>query len=359
LRPRLCFIVPGDPNQPTGGYRYGRRICAELRQRGWRPELVGLAGSFPVADSRAREAMHDALAGLPPESAVVIDGLAMGGMPEVIRPHRDRLEITALVHHPLADESGLSPAARKNLLDLESAALQGARRVIATSRFTANRLAGLGMTRRPAHVAEPGTDRAEMGRCVQARLQACEMLPEHLLCVASLVPRKGHRVLVAALAGITRQDWRCTLAGPDDRDPECARIIRADIQAHGLADRIEITGTVSTPILDDLYDTAGLFVLPSLFEGYGMVISEALARGLPVMTTDGGALASTVPDAACVRVPAGDSAALSAALTCWFDDAALRLDRTRGALAARARLCSWGEACDAFERALASPAADP
>ncbi|MDT8410093.1 MAG: glycosyltransferase family 4 protein [Wenzhouxiangellaceae bacterium] len=358
---KLTFIVPGDPDQPTGGYRFDRRICSELRQRGWHVELIGLGGRFPVTDSRvdsrARQAMDATLAGLAKDSAVVIDGLAMGGLPEVVRAYRRRLDITALVHHPLFDETGLSPARQKKLKILETAALQGANRVIATSRFTADRLVRLGMIAGPAQVVEPGVDSAPIGHRVRARLQGRESGPEQLLCVASLVARKGHRFLIEALAGLGCHDWRCTLAGPDNRDSDCAAAVRSDIHASGLAERFELTGAVSQAGLDGLYDQAGLFVLPSLFEGYGMVVTEALARGLPLLTTDGGALGFTAPKSAAIHVPAGNSLALATALVRWFETPALRRDLTGGALEARSRLCDWGRACNAFIRALTAPAA--
>ena len=141
----LHFVVAGDPAQLTGGYRYDARIVQALRARGLPVDVTGLPGRFPHADDAARQALHRALASLPDRSIAVIDGLALGGLPEVAGAHARRLRLVALVHHPLADETGLEDCQRAAFLDSERAALAHMVRVIATSRFTARRLADYGV----------------------------------------------------------------------------------------------------------------------------------------------------------------------------------------------------------------------
>jgi glycosyltransferase involved in cell wall biosynthesis len=353
LNHRLTFIVPGDPGQRTGGYLFDARIVDELRGLGWRIEVVGLEGRFPDVDELARGAMARVLAGMPDGARVVIDGLALGGVPDAVLPHADRLDITALVHHPLADETGLKPALRERLLGRETSALAACRRVIVTSAFTAMRLGELGLDSRPPVVVEPGVETADLAGPVADRLAGREPGgPERLLCVASLTPRKGQDILVGALAGLVERRWHCVLAGSSARDEAFAMKVVERIAEAGLEARVECIGECQPDALDAAYHSAGLCVLPSRYEGYGMVVTEALARGLPVITTTGGALAETAPDDCCLKVAPGDFVGLREALAGWFDDAQMRLSMTRAAVARRETLRDWKAAGREFALAL-------
>ncbi|RFF27502.1 glycosyltransferase [Wenzhouxiangella sp. 15181] len=347
------MIVPGDPAQRTGGYLYDQHIVRQLRDLGWSVEVIGLEGRFPDADDLAARAMHRALSGLPDGAAVVIDGLALGGLPDAVAAHAGRLDISALVHHPLADETGLDAGVRDRLLARETRSLEACRRVIVTSPFTARRLRELGLDPRTPRVVEPGVDKAETAEPVAERLQGREPKgPERLLCVASLTPRKGQDVLVRALAQLTERDWHCILAGSDTRDAGFAGRVADLIREAGLIDGIDCIGECDENALEAEYRRAGLCLLPSHYEGYGMVVGEALARGLPMITTTGGALAQTAPDDCCLRVEPADADALRDALAQWLDDAGLRRRLTGNAVARREHLRSWSQAGREFAAAL-------
>src|SRR5699024_5652655 len=132
-----------------------------------------------------------ALRRLPDGARVVIDGLALGGLPDALAGQSQRLDISALVHHPLADETGLDAAARARFLALEQRALAACDRVIVTSAFTARRLQFLGLDDRAADVIEPGVDAAPLADRAAARLEGRENSGrQRLLCVAALTPRK-------------------------------------------------------------------------------------------------------------------------------------------------------------------------
>lgn len=350
----LTLLVAGDPDQLTGGYLYDARIVDALRARGCHVDVVGLAGRFPVPDALAQRSMAEALAALPDGACVVIDGLAMGGVPETIAPHAERLVIVALVHHPLADESGLDDATRRRLFDSERRALALARRVIVTSPFTARRLERYGVAQAQCRVVEPGVDPAPLAASaldLDRDLETPE--PQRLLCVATLTPRKGHDLLLAALAELTAHRWVLQAVGSTQRDPEHAARLFAASRRYGLEERVIWAGERSAAELTAIYHRAALCVLPSRYEGYGMAVTEALARGIPMITTTGGALADTLPPEAGLAVPPDDSAALRDALARWFEDAALRRRLRRGAGVARHALHDWQQAGERFMTALA------
>ncbi|MDI5923042.1 glycosyltransferase family 4 protein [Halomonas sp. LR5S13] len=348
--PELTLIVAGDPDQWTGGYIYDARMVAELRSQAWRVEVVGLEGRFPLADRRARHSLVQVLARLPDNARVVIDGLAMGGLPEEVERHAERLRIIALVHHPLADETGLDPAQQRAFRDSEARALAAARRVVVTSHHTARALRDYGVPDGRLRVAEPGVDKASLASGALDHEDA--MRPRRLLCVATLTPRKGLGLLVEALAGLTDRPWVCEIVGSHRRDPEHAASLLAEAQRLGLAERLCFAGERDAHGLAAAYRQADLFVLPSFYEGYGMVVTEALARGLPVITTTGGALADTLPPEAGIAVPPGDISALRAALSRWMDDAEVRRRLRRGACQARKGLADWQQAGQRFMAAL-------
>jgi len=213
---------------------------------------------------------------------------------------------------------------------------------------------------------EPGTDRAPLASGSQGALL-------HLLCVAALIPRKGHEVLFRALAMMSSLEWRLTCVGSLKRDPSTAERLRVRVRSDGLEDRVTFAGEVSVATLATLYDGADLFVLPTLHEGYGMAVAEALARGLPVVSTatgaipdlvacdagtDGGAPAShhdarlRTHGAAGLLVPPGDPAALAAALELALGDAYARDRLAHAARRVRDRLPSWEDASARMSEAL-------
>ena len=163
-----------------------------------------------------------------------------------------------------------------------------------------------------------------------------------------------------ALAAIPHRHWRLTCAGSLDRDPPTTRRLRAQLRASGVEDRVSFAGDLDAAALAQEYDRADLFVLPTFYEGYGMAVAEALARGLPVISTSTGAIAGLVagnvrlqPDlAAGIVVPPGDVGALTDALSRAIGDPKLRAMLAAGARAARDRLPTWDDAVTAMAGAL-------
>jgi len=339
------FAVPGDLATPTGGYAYDRRIIAELSALAWRIEVVDLGDGFPYPTADTRAAACARLAALP-RHPVVIDGLAFGALPEAAAALRASHRLVALVHHPLALESGLSAADAASLRASERSALVCARHVIATSATVARLLvADYGVASGRLSVVEPGTDR------VSAPPRNREGVVK-LLAVGSVIPRKGYDVLVAALARLRHLPWRLVIAGDCGRSPQTSRGFRAEIARLGLTDRISLLGAVASEQMSPLYASADLFVLPSRFEGYGMAYAEAIAHGVPVIGTTAGAIPQTVSADAGVLVAPDDVEALAAELQRLI---ASPDQRERLAAGARAvTFPSWSEQAARFARVLES-----
>jgi glycosyltransferase involved in cell wall biosynthesis len=346
----LDLILPGDPATLTGGYIYDRRISAGLREQGWSVRVHGLDPSFPQPTSAALEDARQRLQDLPDGRLVVIDGLALGGMPELVEAEARRLRVVALIHHPLAAETGVPAEQVAQLRRAERRALAAVTWTVCTSEHTARSVERqFGVDALRLDVVRPGTDRA-------APAQGSAGPPLELLCVATVTPRKGHAVLLEALAQLADRSWRLTCVGSTARSPETVAGLWRRVESLGLAERIVLTGDVDEAGLEDRYARADLFVLPSHHEGYGMALAEALAHGLPVVSTTAGAVPDTVPPSAGLLVPPGDPEALAAALALVMDDADLRRRLASGAHAAGARLPTWGEACERFARVLTAVA---
>jgi glycosyltransferase involved in cell wall biosynthesis len=342
----VVFAVPGDLANPTGGYAYDRRIIAGLAALGWRTAVVDLGDGFPFPTTEARAAARTRLAALPIGPPIVIDGLAFGALPEAAVALGATHSLVALVHHPLALETGLSAAVSASLRASERAALACARHVIATSTTTARLLAAdYDVPSERLSVVEPGTER------VATRPHRVEGVIA-LLAVGAVVPRKGYDVLVAALARLKHLPWRLVIAGDCGRSVDTFRRLVADVAALGLSDRVRLAGTVTAEELASLYASADLFVLPSRFEGYGMAYAEAIAHGVPVIGTNAGAIPETVPTDAGVLVPPDDVDMLTATLQRLMDNPA---ERERLAAGARATAFpSWRGQAALFARALES-----
>ena len=331
----VMFTVPGDLGSPTGGYAYDRRLMELLPSYGIEARHVELPGTFPHPTANDLETTEQLLASSPKNARLMIDGLAYGALPTELIARLDR-RIIALVHHPLSLEAGLSVARQTALKLSETNALKLARHVIVTSDLTRRTLlCDFGVPDSVITVAEPGTDPAPRATGTG--------MPMQLLSVGAVSKRKGYDVLIQALVMLNDDSWRLTIAGALDRDPATVNELTAQISAAGLEDRVTLAGTVVPATLDRFYEATDLFVLPSLYEGYGMVLAEAMARGLAIVCTTGGAAAETVPDEAAIKVPPGDPAALARALATVLADNKLRRAMRKASWETGRTLPTWNE----------------
>ncbi len=344
----VAFAVPGSLDTPTGGYAYDRRVIAELAELGCRAEIIDLGTGFPRPSPQTRAAAHALLARTPPGRPIVVDGLALGVLPEAAAVLSASRPLVALVHHPLALETGLSVGEADVLRKSERTALANVRHTIVTSPSTARILASdYGVAPERVTVALPGTDPIAPSRKDREG-------PLGLLAVGSLVPRKGYDVLLAALATLAHLPWHLTIVGDRDRSPETARKLSAQIEALQLDRRVTLAGAVPPEALRRFYRDADIFVLASRFEGYGMAFAEAMAHGLPVIGTTAGAIPETVPRDAGILVPPDDMQALADALGRLATDARERARLASGAREAATRLPTWRDTARIFHHVIAT-----
>jgi len=343
---RFVFAVPGDLATPTGGYAYDRRMIAELGDLGWQIDVLDLGEGFPWPDETTRKTARTRLLATPAGRNIVVDGLALGVLPETASQLAGRNPLLALVHHPLALEWGMSVQQADALRASERAALAAVQGVVVTSAATARLVASdYGVPAGHITIAPPGSDRVPL-------TQGSEDGVVRLLSVGAVVPRKGFDVLIAALATLTDLSWRLTIAGDRTRDRDAAARLDADIARHSLGKRIAVPGAVSPQRLAALYAEADAFVLASHFEGYGMAYAEAVAHGLPVIGTSAGAIPETVPRDAGLLVDPGDIPALAQAMRRVIGDADLRRDLANAARAAAPGLPAWRHSAEIFARAV-------
>jgi glycosyltransferase involved in cell wall biosynthesis len=345
----LQFVVPGSLSEATGGYHYDRRLIEGLRELGWQITVQSLDSRFPFPTQDALAEAAAVFASFADGTLVVIDGLALGAMPGVLEGHRDRLKVVGLVHHPLALEGGLEPGVVERLRRSEQAALRCVRHVIVTSASTRETLALYGVAVASISVVEPGTDAAPLKKGTQGGA------PE-ILCVANVIPRKGHDLLIEALAGVRQLAWRLTCVGNTKRSPKTVDALRRQVEEAGLGARVRILGELDGAALEGCFADADLFVLPTRHEGFGMAVAEALARGLPVLATRTGAIAELVLPGAGVVVPPDDPDALREALSYLLTERGVLERLASGAREVRARLPRWPQACARAERVLAEVA---
>jgi len=316
---------------------YDRRIVERLRASGWFIEICELDDEVATGSRRGQGVLEV----IPDDSLVVVDGLALRNRAGVFDPHAGRLRLVALVHLPVACDATLAPDERQAAAAIESALLRRMAMVVVTGRVSLTVVARYGVAANRVVLVEPGADPAPIA-------EGSAGGDVHVLCVATVSEPKGHERLIQALGRIRHLPWHLTCAGSLTRDIETARRVSQMIAADGLADRVSLTGELKKDALRRCYCDADLFALATQFETYGMAVAEALAHGVPVISTRTGAIEELVGTQAGIVVEPDDESAFAAALYKVIDDSEIRKRLRTGAIGARARLTTWDYAAEQF-----------
>jgi Glycosyl transferases group 1 len=353
----VYFIVPDgvdNPSRPSGGNTYDRRVSANLSVLGWSVVEHGVPGAWPEPSESALVALTTIIGAIPDRAVVLIDGLIASAVPEVFVPQAERLRLVVLVHMPLGQQT--LPEQTDNAGDRERRVLTAASAVVTTSDWTRRRLGELyGLRPEQIRVCRPGTESAAVASGTTAG--------GALLCVAAIIPGKGHDVLIDALATVADDlGWHCVCVGALDRNPDFVAGIGRQTRRLGLDDRISFPGPCVGADLDHIYEAADVVTLASRAETYGMVLTEALAHGLPVIATNvggvpeavGGDERGLVPGILC---PPDDPIAFGQALRSWLSDPSLRSRLRQGARERRATLAGWDATASALGDVLTEAAA--
>jgi glycosyltransferase involved in cell wall biosynthesis len=345
---RAAFAIPGDPERRSGGFLYERRLLAALRDAGIRVPLLRMSDAFPDPDPDDIEETLAALAARPSDEPVLLDGFLPGTLPPEGLA-RIAAPLVAVIHHPLGLEAALPPERAAWLLRNEAAGLRAVDAVIVPSGFVARLLRDrFGLPPSAVTVAPPGFDPVAAVRSGQRHPGE-----NRILSVGILAERKGHDILVEALACLDGVAWSARIVGAAHDDAVEADL-RARIARHGLGSRVALLGELDDAALAREWAAADLFALATRYEGYGIVLGEAMQRGLPIVAAAGGAVPETLgaiagEDAgsgapeppAGLLVPTEDPAALAHALRSLLTDDRLRHRMARASAEAGRGLPRW------------------
>lgn len=345
---QILFIVPGDINVPTGGYLYDRKIIEEWQKAYHSVELIQLDGDYPFPSDAEKQDALEKISMAGSCDIAVVDGLAGGAHPELMAKLADIVPTLALIHHPLCLETGLNEKEVIDLRQSEALGLKSVRAVVTTSVTTAKSVNQVfNFPSENVYSVEPGVERHAVSTGTAENIV-------RLLCVGSIIERKGHRDLLQALGRLKHLDWHLDCVGSTDLnapyyDEVCSLVARLSLE-----DRVTFHGSVERETLQSLYERAHLFTLPSHYEGYGMAYAEAIVAGLPVIGTTGGAIPRTVPENCGILIEPGNLQELQNALNALINDSNLRQRFRTAAVNSRNLFPDWKGSASRFMTILQS-----
>ncbi|KKB80915.1 glycosyl transferase family 1 [Devosia soli] len=329
-----AFAIPGDATQKTGGYIYEWELLQGLRRNGRAVDHIELASGFPDPSPAETRTAIETMAALPADVPLIIDGLVFGSI-DTAGLETVRAPIVAMIHHPLGLETGLSAERSAHLLGREADNLKLARAVLVPSPHTARILVGqFGVAEDKITIALPGFRPADPVKKLST--------PPLILSVGLLAERKGHDVLVAAFGKLRDLEWQAQIVGKT-HDAAVEARLRGQIEALGLGERVVLTGLLDDAEVIERYRAASIFALATRYEGYGIVLGEALLHGLPIVTCRTGAVPDTVPEGAGLLVPVDDAEAIAKALRMLLTDHDARQKMAEVSRQAGERLPSWDD----------------
>ena len=335
----------GETSRLTGGYLYHANVFAGLRERGIEVETLVASGAAPAEQEVAASYLGSRL-DLRRFDVIVVDALACIACAPWLDGWRASRPVVAMVHELPSIAAGGGVAREQ---EFEEPLLR-ADRLVVVSGHGRSILQSRGVPAERICVVSPGFDRLSLSDAGSEH-SASDNSRVHALCVAQWIPRKGILDLVRAWTADERPGAMLDLIGETDADPAYTTSIHAAIA--GVSDSsIHVRGPVDDATLGAAYAAADLFVLPSWYEGYGIVYAEALAHGLPILACGVGPVPELVGEEAALLVSPDDVEALSAALDQLLGDPALRSRMSEAAYYRAVGLPSWKDTTVGFLRVL-------
>jgi glycosyltransferase involved in cell wall biosynthesis len=339
---KIHFLIPGDPHTLTGGYLYNIHIINGLKQKGHTVSVLGTDWQWKNRNGLEKVCRHH-LVQLPDGACVIIDSLVLAPLCRILQEFGNRIKFLGLMHMPVSYD--ISSGVHGELGGDELFALGNLRQVIVTGRFTFDLLCNAGLERSKIRIAEPGTERFP-------RKMQYKTVPSELLCIANYAAAKAQDVLIRALFRLIERDWTLHLYGDPDRDTEYAASVSSLIQQLKMEDRIFMHGIIEREFISQAFLNSDLFVMPSLFESYGMALTESLAHGIPVVTTLAGNIPYTVPAGMGILTQPGNDEQLADAIRFLLDEPVKYSALCNAASQYYRQARTWEEAVEDFERIL-------
>lgn len=324
----IGLIIYGSLDTVSGGYLYDRMLVEHLRKQGDSVEIFSLPWRnycWHLSDNLRSELLGSV-------ARKSFDLLLQDELnhPSLIRfnqrlQQRHSYPIVSIVHHLRSDEAH-HPWQNAIYRQVEKRYLQTIDGFIFNSQSSRENTFTLLKGQRPFVVCPPAADhvfKKDIGQLSGEKTR--EEGPVQLLFLGNVIARKGILVLLKALRKLEKIDWRLTIAGDFTIDPKIVKKARQVADTSAMRQRISWLGKVPRDEIPQLYHRHDLFVLPSFFEGFGIVYLEAMGAGLPVIASAAGGAADFIRHGENgFLLPPGDSKGLSQFIRLLAEDKKLR-----------------------------------
>ncbi|HEX2933974.1 MAG TPA: glycosyltransferase family 4 protein [Bacteroidales bacterium] len=342
---KLHFLIPGDIDTLASCYIYDKRLIEGLKKKGHAVEVHRLSDDFPFPSDESIIQFTKTIRQIPKGETVIIDSLALGVIPAVLKELSITNPIIGLMHLPLSVDPNYSAYQRTLITKPEMEALGYVGKFIVSSLYTQETLINLGIDENKINLVTPGIDDVPQKKNYPER-------PSKLLSIANMCRSKDHSLLVRALTALKDKDWELHCYGNLDWDRNYLADFQALIRKNNLQKKILVHGTISGKELSDAYLEADLFVHPSDFETYGMAMVEALAHGLPVVASTGGGIQKTIPSKMAQFFKPSDVYGLQSILEELFENPVIYKRLYTQALTYKQTAQTWSQTIELFEKAL-------
>ncbi|MBI4763106.1 MAG: glycosyltransferase family 4 protein [Deltaproteobacteria bacterium] len=344
---KIHFIIPGELEQLTGGYIYDRKIITGLSERGYRVVLHNPGNDFPFPGRESLDQYHKILKAIEPGETVIIDSLALGPAEEIISLFSAQNPMVALMHLPLFMNPSFNEKEKKFFKFQETRALSKMRVIIAVSRHTKQMIQKCGINPSLIQVINPQAESLK-------RKENYPVAPRNLLCVANYTRNKGHSMLIEALVDLKNPDWIMRCYGDQTMERDYFAKMRQMVNSYGLENRILLNGPWPHEALPEVYRSSDLFILPSEYESYPMVLAEALVYGIPVVAAKAGGIPEVVPEGAGILFKPRSIDSLRAAINEVIGNNGLYKNLCHKAAGYYKSTYCWDHNIDRFEQILKS-----